>query len=121
MSELSDKKPAVTESLGGTAELGAQMQAKGKPVQIWAAFGGAILALQLYVWAKWITGPYFEHAAGVRASGDDRRPSGLEPRGGIGGGGHQLRLVAGVLRAGHGLGTTFVPAITGFGASARTT
>jgi hypothetical protein len=60
VSDLSSKKAAVTESLGGTAELGAQVQAKGKPVQIWAVFGGAILILQLYVWARWITGPYFE-------------------------------------------------------------
>ena len=60
MSDLSNKKPAVTESVGGAAELGAQVQAKGKPVQIWAAFGGAILVLQLYVWTRWITGPYFE-------------------------------------------------------------
>jgi hypothetical protein len=29
-------------------------------VLIWAAFGGAILLLQLYVWTKWVTGPYFE-------------------------------------------------------------
>ena len=60
MSDLSNKKSAVTESLGGTAELGAQLQPKGKPVQIWAAFGGAILLLQFYVWTRWITGPYFE-------------------------------------------------------------
>lgn len=29
------------------------------PVQLWALAGGAILAVQLYVWAKWVTGPYF--------------------------------------------------------------
>lgn len=29
-------------------------------IRIWAAAGGALLALQLYVWARWITGPYFE-------------------------------------------------------------
>lgn len=29
-------------------------------VRIWAAVGGALLALQLYVWARWITGPFFE-------------------------------------------------------------
>ena len=60
MSDLSNKKPAVTESLGGTAELGAQVQPKGKPVQIWATLGAVILALTLYVWISWITGPYFE-------------------------------------------------------------
>jgi hypothetical protein len=30
-----------------------------KPVQLWAWAGGLILAVQLFVWAKWITGPYF--------------------------------------------------------------
>ncbi|MGB3896340.1 MAG: spirocyclase AveC family protein [Mycolicibacter sinensis] len=29
-------------------------------VRIWAAAGGMLLALQLYVWARWITGPFFE-------------------------------------------------------------
>lgn len=28
-------------------------------VKIWAAAGGALLTLQLYVWIRWITGPYF--------------------------------------------------------------
>ena len=71
MSDLSEKKPVVTESIGATAELGAQMQPKGKPVQIWAAFGGAILLLQLYVWTKWVTGPYFEQVyAGPTPSAD---------------------------------------------------
>ena len=59
-SGLSDNKnvPTVTEPLGGVA--GAEVQPKVKPVQIWACVGGAILALQLYVWIRWITGPYFE-------------------------------------------------------------
>jgi hypothetical protein len=61
MSDLSDKKaPTVTESLGGATALGADVQSNVKPVQIWAAVGGAILVLQLYVWIRWITGPYFE-------------------------------------------------------------
>ena len=55
-----NKAPSVTESLGGAAALGAEVQPKVKPVQIWAAAGGAILVLQLYVWIQWITGPYFE-------------------------------------------------------------
>ncbi len=61
-SELSDKNKAtsVSESLGGATSLDAEAQAKVKPVQVWAAAGGAILALQLYVWIRWITGPYFE-------------------------------------------------------------
>ncbi len=34
-----------------------------KPVHIWAAVGAALLALQIYVWADWISGPYFQAAA----------------------------------------------------------
>jgi hypothetical protein len=52
--------PSVTESLGGAASLGAQVQSPVKPVRIWAILGGAILVFQLYVWIRWITGPYFE-------------------------------------------------------------
>ena len=59
MSELSDKKATVTESLGGAATLGGDVQAKVKPVTIWATLGGAILVFQIYVWIRWITGPYF--------------------------------------------------------------
>ncbi|BDB41194.1 DUF5135 domain-containing protein [Mycobacterium kiyosense] len=31
-----------------------------KPVQIWAAIGGALLVLELYVWIRWVSGPYFQ-------------------------------------------------------------
>ena len=67
-SGLSDKKnaPSVTEPLGGAAALGAQVQPKVKPIHIWATIGGAILAFQLYVWIRWLTGPNFERVpAGV--------------------------------------------------------
>lgn len=37
-----------------------QVQPSPKPVRIWAVIGGAILAFQLYVWIRWITGPNFE-------------------------------------------------------------
>ncbi|KBZ64337.1 spirocyclase AveC family protein [Mycobacterium colombiense] len=58
---MSDKKASsVIEPLGGAAELGSQVQSKVKPVQIWAAAGGALLVLQLYVWIRWVTGPYFQ-------------------------------------------------------------
>lgn len=58
---MSDKKASsVIEPLGGAAELGSQVQSKVKPVQIWAATGGALLVLQLYVWIRWVTGPYFQ-------------------------------------------------------------
>jgi hypothetical protein len=62
MSGLSDKKsaPFVTESLGRVAALGTQAESTVKPVRIWAIAGGAILAFQLYVWIRWITGPYFK-------------------------------------------------------------
>ena len=42
-----------------TESLYAQPQSSFKPVQAWALLGGAILAVQLYVLAKWVTGPYF--------------------------------------------------------------
>ncbi len=66
MSDLSDKKrgPAVVESLGGAATPGAGVSDSVRPVTIWATIGGALLALQLYVWIRWITGPYFERVPG---------------------------------------------------------
>ncbi|MBV9320786.1 MAG: spirocyclase AveC family protein [Mycobacterium sp.] len=62
MSELPNKRnaPTVTESLGGAPSLGTQVQPTVKPVRIWAIIGGAILAFQIYVWMRWITGPYFK-------------------------------------------------------------
>ena len=49
---LSNKEnAAVTESLGGTANLGSQVRSR-PAVRLWAAAGAAILALQLYVWIK---------------------------------------------------------------------
>jgi hypothetical protein len=60
MTELSNDKTGVTESLGGALERGAPVESKVKPVHIWAAIGGALLLLQLYVWIRWVTGPYFQ-------------------------------------------------------------
>jgi Spirocyclase AveC-like len=62
MSGLSDKKsaPFVTESFDRVAALGTRPESTVKPVRIWAIAGGAILAFQLYVWIRWITGPYFK-------------------------------------------------------------
>ena len=37
----------------------AQSHSSFKPVHAWALIGGALLAVQLLVWARWITGPYF--------------------------------------------------------------
>jgi Spirocyclase AveC-like len=60
MSDLSQKKKSPpTESIGAAATLGAQVQPSSKRVRIWACIGAAVLALQLYVWFRWVTGPYF--------------------------------------------------------------
>jgi hypothetical protein len=43
--------------------LQARPRAAVDTVQAWALAGAGILAVQLYVWAKWITGPYFVRVA----------------------------------------------------------
>jgi Spirocyclase AveC-like len=62
MSDLSEKKsaPFVTESLDRVAALGTRPESASKPVRAWAVAGGAILAFQLYVWIRWMTGPNFK-------------------------------------------------------------
>jgi hypothetical protein len=45
-------------------------QSRIKPVLPWAVLGAAILALTLYVWIRWVTGPYFEPVP----SGPDEPP-----------------------------------------------
>jgi hypothetical protein len=60
VSDLPNRKAVVTQSLETAPDAGAEAALKVKPVQIWAALGGAILLLQLYVWTRWLTGPYFE-------------------------------------------------------------
>ena len=42
-----------------TEALDARAHVTSRPVVAWAFVGGVILAVQLYVWAKWVTGPYF--------------------------------------------------------------
>ena len=65
MSDLSNKKAStVTEPLGGVATLGGDARSGVKPVTIWATVGGALLLLQVYVWIRWISGPYFERVPG---------------------------------------------------------
>jgi hypothetical protein len=61
MSELSEKlrPPVITESLDRAVSSAGQGQAGRRPVRIWAVIGGLILAFQLYVWIRWLTGPYF--------------------------------------------------------------
>ena len=61
MTEVSNQKNVpYTESLRGAASLGTQTQKPPKTIMVWATVGGVILALQLYVWIRWITGPNFE-------------------------------------------------------------
>ena len=57
MSSALTQKTAIHEIK--PASLHARPSASFNPVQTWAFLGGAILAVQLYVWAKWVTGPYF--------------------------------------------------------------
>jgi Spirocyclase AveC-like len=45
----------------GRGSAGLEVQAKATmPVQVWATIGGLALAFILVIWAKWITGPFFE-------------------------------------------------------------
>lgn len=65
MSESSNKKArTVTEPLSGTAALGTPDRSATKPVHLWAAVGAVFLAYTLYVFIRWVTGPYFEPVSG---------------------------------------------------------
>lgn len=57
------KSPSVVESSSDTVALGATNSSPVRPVKVWAVVGGALLALQAYVWFGWITGPYFHRVA----------------------------------------------------------
>lgn len=57
MSDLS-KNTLTIESLRKSAAIGASARSSNA-VKIWAVVGGAVLALTLYVWISWVTGPYF--------------------------------------------------------------
>lgn len=59
MRERVESATAVTESITAVPERG-QAQPSIRAVRIWAVVGGAVLILQLYVWLRWITGPYFQ-------------------------------------------------------------
>lgn len=50
MSELIAERESTEKTAPGAAS---------RPVLIWATIGGALLLLQIYVWARWITGPFF--------------------------------------------------------------
>jgi hypothetical protein len=61
MSEMTQPTPhTVSQPVGGLAGFGGGQAPKPRTVQIFAVIGGAILLLQLYVWGRWITGPYFQ-------------------------------------------------------------
>ncbi|MGV9927736.1 spirocyclase AveC family protein [Nocardia rhamnosiphila] len=61
MSELSNKRTSeVTETLGFPETLGPGNRQPSRTVYIWASLGALILTLQVYVWIRWIIGPYFE-------------------------------------------------------------
>jgi hypothetical protein len=59
MSELSRRNaPSITFPSSAIPTVDGQDRSTPR-VAIWAFFGGAVLLLQLYVWFRWITGPYF--------------------------------------------------------------
>ncbi len=53
------KSATVVEPAPDAAKLGDAHRPSGTTVKVWAAVGGALLVLQLYVWIRWVTGPYF--------------------------------------------------------------
>ncbi len=60
MSDVSDEATTTSHlPVGGDAPPNGQVHSTVKPVKVWAAVRGALLALQLYVWIRWISGPYF--------------------------------------------------------------
>jgi hypothetical protein len=64
MSDLTSKNPQTIQSSGQTAPSESEVGHSSNRVKLWATAGGALLALQLYVWIRWITGPYFTRVPG---------------------------------------------------------
>jgi hypothetical protein len=50
---------AVAEPLPAPPRVDVQ-QRPTRPVQLWALLGAVIVAFELYVWIRWLTGPYFK-------------------------------------------------------------
>ncbi|KAA0111780.1 spirocyclase AveC family protein [Mycolicibacterium sp. P1-5] len=57
MSDLSRSKRAATVVEAAPATF--ERRSSNAAVKVWAAVGGVLLVLQLYVWIRWVTGPYF--------------------------------------------------------------
>ncbi|APE15137.1 spirocyclase AveC family protein [Mycolicibacterium pallens] len=53
------KSATVVEPAPDAATLGDAHRPSGTTVKVWAAVGGVLLVLQLYVWIRWVIGPYF--------------------------------------------------------------
>jgi hypothetical protein len=62
MSELLDISPAQTETQS-KAEGAERKAPPSSPVKLWALVGAGVLGLELYVWIRWISGPYFTRVA----------------------------------------------------------
>lgn len=57
------KKPTVTESISRTAVLGTETPRPSSSIKIWATVGAVFLALTVYLFVRWVSGPYFEPVA----------------------------------------------------------
>ena len=62
MSELLDGLPTRTEPRSH-ADTARRETPPSSPVKVWALVGAAVLGLEIYVWIKWVSGPYFTHVA----------------------------------------------------------
>jgi hypothetical protein len=62
MSEVLDSSDVRAEPTS-TADRSGRETPPSSPVKVWALVGAAVLALELYVWISWISGPYFTHVS----------------------------------------------------------
>ena len=63
MSQLR-KKSAVTESAGATTDLGIEKAPSSGAYKAWATVGALFLAYTVYVFVRWVSGPFFEPVDG---------------------------------------------------------
>ncbi|WP_082135677.1 spirocyclase AveC family protein [Mycobacterium sp. EPa45] len=62
MSDVSRAKRSTTvvePARPAVGALGDAQRPSSAAVKVWATVGGVLLVLQLYVWIRWVTGPYF--------------------------------------------------------------